>query len=135
MRQRAERAARGLRRILPKQTRHTDFSKRVRYISTDLRPIENCVDVKGVYLLAEEPKFYIGQSLHMQARFISHQRNPVSPEFKNPRGVILEELAYHRGWTWDVNCRKHLIAAARFIAARWSWGSRSPIIARLERQT
>jgi predicted GIY-YIG superfamily endonuclease len=117
MQQRRERAERGLRRVLHKQVRRTDFSKQVGYISTDLRPIEQCSEVNGVYLLAENGQFYIGQAIRIQARFVSHQQNPVSCGFTNPRGVLLAELPYHLGWTWNMNCRKRLIAEARFIAA------------------
>ena len=122
MREREERSARGLQRVVHKPVRRTDFSKRVRYLSTDLRPIEECAETNGVYMLTEDGRFYIGQAVRIHARFLNHQQNSETCGFKNPRGILLAELPCHSGWTWNMNCRKRLIAEARFIAAALDLG-------------
>jgi hypothetical protein len=104
------------------QAHPVNYSRRVVY-GPGLTPIfperspERRPRISGVYMLSESGRFYIGQSVDVFARLLSHMSNPVSCVFTAPRGILLVSVPIRVGWTWNQNAHVRLVAEARFIAA------------------
>jgi len=98
-----------------------DYSKPVQY-GSDVCPLVYFPRFNGVYLLTEGGRFYIGQSVDVQARFSSHRIKPVCCEFVDPRGALLATVPEIPNGTYNDNAHLRLNAEARFIAAALSLG-------------
>jgi hypothetical protein len=104
-----------------------DYSRRVVYgPNPGMTPVfpeyipERRARVSGVYVLTESGRFYIGQSVDVFARLLSHLSKPACCGFTAPRGLLLASVPVRADWTWDKNAHSRLIAEARFLAAALS---------------
>lgn len=75
--------------------------------------------VGGVYLLTENGRYYVGQSVDVAGRFASHRLNPVNCKLMEPRCALLAGVS-ERQAPRNQSAHKRLIAEARFIAAALS---------------
>lgn len=98
-----------------------DYSRRVEYTS-EVRLLIYFPRFNGIYLLTEGGRFYIGQSVDVQARFSSHRIRPVCCHFVDPRGALLATVPEKPRGTYSENAHVRLNAEARFIAAALSLG-------------
>jgi hypothetical protein len=94
-----------------------DYSKQVNYLTEDVELLHYWPRVCGVYLLFEDGRYYIGQSIDIPARYASHRLKPISCGFKDPRCAMLVRVPLREGWTWSQNAHTRLNAEARFLSS------------------
>ena len=94
-----------------------DYSKPVPYLTTDVLLLQFWPKACGVYLLSEDERYYIGQSIDVPARYASHRLKAASSKFRDPRCVMLAKVPLHEGWSWSRNEHTRLNAEARFLSA------------------
>jgi len=106
--------------------RPVDYTAPVEYSDADVMEFHHWPIVSGVYLLTENGRFYIGQSVDVAGRFASHRMKPANCKFSDPRCALLASVPYRHQprnlQSWNQNAHKRLIAEARFIAAALSMG-------------
>lgn len=124
MRERAEREAANPPKLVPLTyelpryvSNPVDYSKPVAYLTTDVELLQFWPKACGVYLLCEDGRYYIGQSIDVPARYASHRLKAISSKFRDPRCVILAKVPFHEGWSLSRNEHTRLNAEARFLSA------------------
>jgi len=99
-----------------------DYSKPVKYLTTDVQLLQFWPKACGVYLLSEDERYYIGQSIDVPARYASHRLKAISSKFRDPRCVLLATVPFHEGWSLSRNEHTRLNAEARFHSAALQMG-------------
>jgi hypothetical protein len=100
-----------------------DYSRPVEYLATrDVQLLTYWPKAGGVYLLCEDGRYYIGQSVDVPARYASHRLKPIGCGFQDPRCVMLAVVRDRPEWSWSQNNHVRLNAEARFLAAALRMG-------------
>lgn len=102
--------------------RPVDYSKPVNYLTEDVELFHFWPKACGVYMLFEDGRYYIGQSIDVPARYASHRLKPISCDLSDPLCVLLAKVPFREGWPWSRNAETRFNAEARFIAAALRMG-------------
>lgn len=120
MRQRAQKPPRE--HLPPIEWNPVDYSAPVEYTTRDVQLLHYWPKAAGIYLLCEDGRYYIGQSIDVPARYASHRIKPVPCGFADPRCVQLAEVPCSPARSWSQNNHVRLNAEARFLSAALQMG-------------